>query len=338
MIKVTHVELFRSDGNLQSTSESMEAVMMPMNSPPAPGADVEDLGVMVRGRSYMGEHLAPSTAGDGWSLYILYRDHIVKRGPWSVHEVNLQTEEVTPHYGVKAEAGQILSFPDGRIYVPAGAAIYRLNPVTKSFDELSIPCSDYWYWCQGHDGFLYLCGSWLRRALRFDLKRGTFEDYGVLGHNQGRIIGRMWEYGDVTEEGEILTPLAVDSQCLYLVTGQLPRALWAMDLASHQQQMLFCTTDPDQVALSQRDDGCYAVVKRPSGKEVYRLSFDAVDRIETLPVREDRPRPNADGVPQPELPETMPSPVTTIAPLVTGCPSGGRGRRGRRRRRRRRSG
>lgn len=72
-----------------------------------PPLNFEDSGVAIRGRSFWGESLAPSTAGDGWSLYILYRDHLVKRGPWSVHEVNLQTEKVTAHYGATEEPQQI---------------------------------------------------------------------------------------------------------------------------------------------------------------------------------------------------------------------------------------
>ncbi|PJB62234.1 MAG: hypothetical protein CO095_18995, partial [Armatimonadetes bacterium CG_4_9_14_3_um_filter_58_7] len=70
---------------------------------PLPPLSFEDSAVTIRGRSFWGEAVAPSvahtsrTTGDGWSLYILYRDHIVKRGPWSVHEVNLQTEEITAH-------------------------------------------------------------------------------------------------------------------------------------------------------------------------------------------------------------------------------------------------
>jgi len=276
----------------------------------ASNLDVDDFGVIVRGRSYWGEALAPSTAGDGWSLYILFRDHIVRRGPWSVHEVNLQTEKVTAHYGTEDEPGQLFAFPDGRIYVPVGSTFYRLNPQTKSFEELPVPCGDYWYWREGRDGAVYLCGSGQRRALRFDFATDMFEDYGTVGHAQGQILARMWEYGDVTAEGELLLPLAIDACCLYLVTGQLPRALWAMDFETREQRRLFCIVDPDKMALAQRDESCYAVVERPTGCEVYRLNFEIATRVESLPPRKAQPRPVVGGVQKPDLASGIPLAVS----------------------------
>ena len=295
----------------------------------APDLDMDDFGVIVRGRSYWGGALAPSTAGDGWSLYILFRDHIVRRGPWSVHEVNLavhvehpdgdgqvtaerseQTEQVIAHYGTEDEPAQLFAFPDGQIYVPVSSAFYRLNLQTKSFDELPIPCGDYWYWREGRDGAVYLCGSGQRRMLRFDFATDTFEDYGSVGHAQGGILARMWEYGDVTEDGEVLLPLAVDARCLYLVTGQLPRALWAMDLQTREQRVLFCIVDPDKMALAQRDEACYAVVERTKEREVYRLNFEDAKRVESLPPRPAQPRPVVAGVPLPDLASGIPLAVS----------------------------
>ncbi|MBM4078533.1 MAG: hypothetical protein FJ278_02455, partial [Planctomycetes bacterium] len=51
----------------------------------SPEARVEDLGVMVQGRTFEGCDVGPSSDGDGWSAYCLYRDHIVKRDPWTIH-------------------------------------------------------------------------------------------------------------------------------------------------------------------------------------------------------------------------------------------------------------
>jgi len=295
-----------------------------------PDAQAEDFGVMVRGRSFWGHALAPSTAGDGWSLYILFRDHVVRRGPWSVHEVNLQSEKVSAHYGTENEPSQLFAFPDGRIYVPVGAAFFRLNPglkpeaqasgaqqpalagasgygaASKTFDQIPLPCADYWFWRPGRDGVIYLCGSAQRRAVRFDPATSTVEDYGAVGHEQGAMLARMWEYGDVTAEGEILNPLAVDASCLYVVTGQLPRALWAVDLRTRQQRLLMCVVDPDRMNLAQRGEACYAVVQRPAGREVYRLSGAGVVGADSLPAQPAQTRPVLAGVPRPDVAPGIP--------------------------------
>ncbi|PIU64835.1 MAG: hypothetical protein COS85_11020, partial [Armatimonadetes bacterium CG07_land_8_20_14_0_80_59_28] len=181
--------------------------------------------------------------------------------------------------------------------------MHRLNPQSGEFDfdPLPVPVSDYWYWRPGQDGNVYLCGSSTRRVLRFDCREDAFADYGTVGHDQGRILARMWEYGEITAEGEVLTPLAVDARCLYLVTGQLPRALWALDLQTREQRQLLCVVDPDRMSLSQREDACYAVIERPSGRETYRLTFDAAVRVECIPPLPEMPRPTLNGIPLPEL-------------------------------------
>lgn len=295
---------------IPTAAAEMEGVSpTPLDYGSAPAVQLDDFGTIVRGRSFWGEVLAPSTAGDGWSLYILFRDHIVKRGPWSVHEVNLQTKEVKAHYGTKGEPAQIHAFPDGRVYVPVGSALYRLNPKTGAFDEIALPAGGYWLWRPARDGAVFLCNTGDRRALRLDPKTDSLEDFGTLGHDQGGVFTRMWEYGDISDEGEILLPLAVDDRSLYLVTGQLPRAVWALDLNTKKQRMLFSVVDPDWMALAQRDEGCYALVRRPTGDEVYRLSADAAERIDCLPPRPKEPVPAVAGIPRPELPTRLAMPV-----------------------------
>jgi len=274
-----------------------------------PNAQFDDFGAIVRGRSFWGEVLAPSADGDGWSLYILFRDHIVKRGPWSVHEVNLQTEQVTPHYGCEDEPAQIHAFPDNRIYVPAGPALHRLNPQSRTFDVIPLPSGGYWYWCPGRDGTVFLCSTGERRVLRLDTATDAVEDYGLMGHDQGSVLARMWEYGDITDEGEVLSPLATDGHSLYLVTGQLPRAVWAMDLETREQRMLFAIVDHDRVALAQREDACYALVRRSIGDEVYCLASGASERVDRLPELAEEPIPTVAGVPRPELPDRLAMPV-----------------------------
>ena len=282
---------------------------MSLNFHAVPEAEVDDFGVIVRGRSFWGEVLAPSTAGDGWSLFILFRDHIVKRGPWTVHEVNLQTGVVTPHVGTEDEPSQILAFPDGRVYVPVRSVLHRLDPATRSFDTIQLPDGDRWLWRPGRDGTIFLYSTGICRAAQLDPVSDAVVDYGRVGHDQGYVLARIWEYGDISAAGEVLTPLAVDDRCLYLVTGQLPRALWALDLETREQRMLLSIIDPDRMALAQHDDGCYALVRRTGGDEVYRLYFDAADRIASLPPPGKEAAPTAAGVLRPELPEPMAMPV-----------------------------
>ena len=274
-----------------------------------PDVQVDDFGVIVRGRSFWGEVLAPATTGDGWGLFILFRDHIVRRGPWSVHEVNLQTGRVTPHVGTGDEPSQILAFPDGRVYVAVRSVLHRLDPDTRSFEEVQLPDGDYWLWRPRRDGTIILYSTGICRAVGFDPAAGTVVDYGRVGHDQGYVMARMWEYGDVSAHGEILTPLAVDDRCLYIVTGQLPRALWAFDLETREQRMLLSIVDPDRMALTQRGEGCYALVRRAKGDQVYRLAFAAADRIEALPPCSKEAAPTVAGVKRPELPGRMALPV-----------------------------
>ena len=267
---------------------------------------VDDLGVVVRGRSYCGEVVAPSSAGSGWSVYAMYRCHIVRRGPWQIYEVNLQTEEVSVYDGTNDDPQQILAFPDGRIYVPAPSALLRLNAEAGRFDALPLPFGDYWFWRPGRDSLVYLCGE-KRRVLRFDQATDSFEDFGPVGHPQGMVEEPPG--GHVTEEGERLTPFAVDSHCMYVTTGQIPRALWAVDLTTREQRSLLCIIEPDRIYLSQREEGCYAVVERQGRRAVYRLTFENTEEVDGLPPLTSS-RPTVDGIPRPDLPAAMRGPET----------------------------
>jgi hypothetical protein len=267
---------------------------------------VDDFGVVVRGRSYCGEVVAPSSAGDGWSVYAMYRCHIVRRGPWQIYEVNLQTEEVSVYDGTNDDPQQILAFPDGRIYVPAPSALLRLNAEAGRFDALPLPFGDYWFWRPGRDSLVYLCGE-KRRVLRFDQATDSFEDFGPVGHPQGMVEEPPG--GHVTEEGERLTPFAVDSHCMYVTTGQIPRALWAVDLTTREQRSLLCIIEPDRIYLSQREEGCYAVVERQGRRAVYRLTFENTEEVDGLPPLTSS-RPTVDGIPRPDLPAAMRGPET----------------------------
>jgi len=274
-----------------------------------PPPSLEDYGVMVHGRSFWGEVLANSTAGDGWSLFILFRDHIVKRARWSVHEVNMQSGEVTPHHGIMDEPSQIHAFPDGKIYVTLGPMFLRLNPETKAFEEIKIPVGHYWYWRPARDGTVYLCCADDARVIHFDPAGDRVTDFGTIDQGQGGLLARMWEYGDITEDGEILIPFGVDDLSAYVVTGQLPRALWSLDLKTREQRMLLCIADPDTMAILQREEDCYALVRRPAGDELYLLTSSEAKRIDRLPVLAKRPPPSVAGIPKPEIPEGLAIPV-----------------------------
>jgi hypothetical protein len=72
-------------------------IQIPTNPPPL---SAKALGPFVRGRNcFEAPVLGPSCADDGFSAYVLFRDHIVRRDPWTIYEVNLQTEAVTPFAG-----------------------------------------------------------------------------------------------------------------------------------------------------------------------------------------------------------------------------------------------
>ena len=275
----------------------------------APDAAIEDHGIQARGRSFWGEVLAPSTASDGWSLFILFRDHIVKRAPWSVHEVNLKTGVVTPHAGVWDEPSQIHAFSDGRVYVMLGPSCLRLNPKTQSFEKIAVPRGAYWYWRPAREGMVFLCCADDGRVARLNTETDEVLDFGLVGQGGGGLLARMWEYGDVTGEGEILTPFGVDDHAAFVVLGQLPRTLWALNLETREQRMLLCVADPDRMAILQREKGCFALVRRREGDEVYRLTAEKAEGVKRLPPRDPESAPMVAGIPRPEIPPRLAMPV-----------------------------
>ena len=275
----------------------------------APDAAIEDHGIQARGRSFWGEVLAPSTASDGWSLFILFRDHIVKRAPWSVHEVNLKTGVVTPHAGVWDEPSQIHAFSDGRVSVMRGPSCLRLNAKTQSFEKIAVPRGAYWYWRPAREGMVFLCCADDGRVARLNTETDEVLDFGLVGQGGGGLLARMWEYGDVTGEGEILTPFGVDDHAAFVVLGQLPRTLWALNLETREQRMLLCVADPDRMAILQREKGCFALVRRREGDEVYRLTAEKAEGVKRLPPRDPESAPMVAGIPRPEIPPRLAMPV-----------------------------
>jgi len=120
----------------------------------APVIEWEDLGVMVRGRATLpgAPGLGLSTDKDGWSAYAAYRDHVVKRKPWAICEINLQTLKVK-HFpaagGELSDTWGFVVFPDGSPYTfPTGGAHpgARIARVDWKSGQLQVfgPCPDGW--------------------------------------------------------------------------------------------------------------------------------------------------------------------------------------------------
>jgi hypothetical protein len=73
----------------------------------------------------------------------------------SVHRIDRVTGQVgllTNFTSAGATFGWMVAHPDGNLYTPqlslsSQAAMYRLNPVTKSFTTVTTPRSDFWFQC-----------------------------------------------------------------------------------------------------------------------------------------------------------------------------------------------
>lgn len=217
-----------------------------------PALEVELLGEPVRGRSFYECVVGPSSAGDGWSAYCLYKDHIVRRAPWTIYEIDLQTEEVTPYHGQLCDTWFLFAMPDGCIYTfpedtddPSGAKGYvaRVNPKKKKLEIFGPGSPDSWNycWCWGPDDFMYIGGWRLHHAMRFDPKTGKFADYGAQGPE---CRGGIYH-------------IAYDGEYLYTTMGREPFYLLAMDLETREQEILLQLPYPERLVLESRQDGVF---------------------------------------------------------------------------------
>ncbi|MBI3919973.1 MAG: hypothetical protein HY318_01045 [Armatimonadetes bacterium] len=218
-----------------------------------PRLETDMLGQPVHGRSFYECVIGPSSAGDGWSAYCLYKDHIVRRDPWTIYEIDLQTEEVTPYHGQLCDTWFLFAMPDGCIYTfpedtddPSGPKGYvaRVNPKKKKLEIFGPGSPDSWNycWCWGPDDFIYIGGWRLHHAMRFDPRTGEFVDYGVQGPEcRGGIYHT-----------------ACDGKFLYTTMGREPFYLLAMSLETREQEILLQLPYPERLVLESRQDGVFA--------------------------------------------------------------------------------
>ena len=219
-----------------------------------PLLSAESLGPFVRGRNcFSAPVLGPSCAGDGVSAYMLFTDHIVRRDPWTIFEVNLQTQAVTPHVGQMCDCWFLKLMPDGCLYVfpedteaePRNGYVARVNTSTGQL-EIFGPSPDAWNYCHswGPDRALYLGGYRQRRAARFDPVTGQFLDYGVQG----------------PEVVEGIYHIVSDDQYVYTTMGGNPYYLVACEKETNKQEILLELAWPQRAVLRRRRGVLYVII------------------------------------------------------------------------------
>jgi len=265
----------------------------------------EDLGVMVRGRSTL--HGSPalgfSTDKDGWSAYAGYRDHIVKRKPWLICEINLQTGKVKHFLGPPEEQSDTWGFqvfPDGRAYTfPGGGSIVgaRIARVDWQTGGLQIfgPCPDPWNYCWAWgaaDAAIYIGGYRKHHAIRFDPETGDITDYGVQGPPTA---------------GGVYT-IAADDAYVYTTVGLPTNRLIACDRKTKEQRILRQVEHPQTLTLNSYDGQIFVRLHPPrleeggAKYEEFRLWHARLEPLAERPPRRGIDLPaEAFGLPRPEL-------------------------------------
>ena len=271
----------------------------------APVIEWEDLGVMVRGRATLTgtPGLGLSTDKDGWSAYAAYRDHVVKRKPWEICEINLQTLAVK-HFPA---AGEELSdtwgfvvFPDGRPYTfPTGGAHpgARIARVDWKSGQLQVfgPCPDGWNYDWQWDAVenaVYIGGYREGYAVRFDPESGEIVNYGRQGPPGA---------------GPAMS-VAADSNYVYSCVGRNTSYLVACDRKTKAQRILGELRYPERWMLNAYDGQVFPRAWTPASAggapewKDYRVKDGKLDPIEKLPGRRSATdRREAFGVPRPEI-------------------------------------
>ena len=271
----------------------------------APVLEWEDLGVMVRGRTTVrgSPRLGLSTDKDGWSAYIVYRDHIVKRKPWQFTEVNLQTQKVKHFYGPPSERGDtwgLAVFRDGRPYTfPGGGSTKgaRIARVDWKTGQLQIfgPCPDPWIysWRWGAaDEAIYMSGYRKHCTFRFDPETGEITDYGVQGPP---VSGGVYGVG-------------ADDKYVYTSVGVPISYVVACDRKTGKQEIITQAEYPKKWTLNSYGGQVYARLWLPAGKDgkpvlkEHRLRHKKLEPITRRPSRPaGEVRTEAFGVPRPKV-------------------------------------
>jgi len=280
-----------------------------------PCIETEQLGPMVRGRSLLCEQnwgviVAASTKGDGWSAYMLYRDHIVVRDPWTIIEINLQTEELTRYDGQKCDCWFPTLMGDGCIYVfpedsksePKKAYVARLDPKKGKLEIFGPGSPDSWNRCVswGPGEYMYIGAYRMQHAMRFDPKTGEFVDYGAQG--PGRDI-----------VGEGIYHIAADDNYVYTTMGGKPYYLYSCNKKTRKQKLLMKFDWPERAILVRRPEGVFVIVDiqrdtprltEPTKEIVryYHLENEKLVGVDGLPeVADTGPQKSPGGIIKPEV-------------------------------------
>lgn len=277
----------------------------------------ENLGSFVRGRTFYEEQgkgyalVGHSTAGDGWSAYALYKDHIVRRDPWTIYEINLQTEEVTPHHGNEMDCCFLTLMPDGCVYTfptmadvdPPKAFVARYNPRKCAMEIFGPGSPDSWNYCfhWGADEAIYIGGWKAHHAMRFDPVTGDFTDYGPQGPD---VTGGIYH-------------IAADDQYLYSTLGGMPYLLNSFHFETGEQEVIKTWDLPQRAVLVRRAQGIYVIVDvqpesllytHPTDEivQVYHLENKELTPVNELPPEDDFLATYQTRVPKPRILKTSP--------------------------------
>ena len=279
---------------------------------------VDNLVSFVRGRTFYQQPdkgnavVGPSSQGDGWSAYILYKDHILRRDPWTIVEVDLQTEKVISRHGTMADCWFLTLMPDGCIYTfpedtdcnPHQGYIARINPEKGDLEIFGPGSPDSWNYsfCWGADNAIYVGGWRKHHAVKFDPATTALTDFGPQGP-------------DVTGE---LYYIAADEEYIYSTLGGQPYLLNSFHKTTGHQEVIAHWDRPQRAVLLQRPDGIFAVVDvQPKSLldteltheiiQVYRLENRQLTPIDTLPPGPDiLPGVSPGGITKPRILETSP--------------------------------
>lgn len=277
----------------------------------------KNLGSFVKGRTFYEEEgkgyalVGPSSAGDGWSAYALYRDHIVRRDPWTIYEINLQTGEVTPHHGNGMDCCFLVRMPDGCIYtfptdtdqVPPKAFVARYNPRENAMEIFGPGSPDSWNYCfhWGRDEAMYIGGWKAHHAMRFDPVSGEFIDYGRQGPD---LEGGIYH-------------IAADDQYLYSTLGGMPYVLNSFHFETGDQEVIKTWDLPQRAVLVRRPQGVFVIVDvqrasllytHPTEEivQVYHLENQKLTPVDELPPEDDSLVAQQIDVPKPRILKSSP--------------------------------
>ena len=275
---------------------------------------VEPLGEIIRGRSFFCEQdwgavVAASTEGDGWSAYLLYRDHIVVRVPWTIVEVNLQTEAVKRYPGQMCDCWFPTLMPDGCVYVfpedtrsdPKAAYVARLDPRKGELEVFGPGSPDSWNRCVswGPGELMYIGAYRAQHAMRFDPNTGEFVDYGPQG--PGRAVVKEGVYH-----------IAADDSYVYTTMGGKPYYVYACHKQTREQALLLQLDWPERAVLVRRPQGVFVIVDiqrdtprfaEPTDEivRIYRLENSALTPVDAVPAPPSEADRSPGGIVKPEI-------------------------------------